>query len=563
MPYNHKQYDPAKPFLRGGDDNIVDENDKNRVRAYDLYENIYLNSAETLKLVLRGDDSVPILMPSGRKIVEAVHRFLGVGFDYLVEPDMGDEGIRQSLNAYFRTTFKREAIKAKFTSNKRWGLIRGDAHFYIHADPNKKAGERISVDEVDPRQIFLIEDGSTVVGFHMVDIVQDFRSPDDPSKKLARRRTFRRVRNDEGMFTGRISSELTHWTLGNWDDRGAISDEQARRKEQVRSAQHDEEEEELPEPISQLPLYRWRNKPPQNSSWGTSQLEGMETLAYALNQSLTDEDATIVFQGLGMYVTNASAPVDPNTGELTDWNIGPMQIVEIAGNRNDNYFERVSGVQDVSPFQDHMKWIDEKGIAEGSGTPEVAIGRVDVTSAESGISLELQLKPLLAANEEKELEMIVVMDQFLHDWMTMWLPAYESDFQEQDGSRPFASADLLNECSVVCIFADPMPVNKTQVTQDTLLLQQAHLILRKMAVAKLRSIGWEYPEVDDQGNALTDDDIADMLLAEAEADASLGLSAMDNGGAGEQQFDDQGNPIDQFGNPVEIPPDVTQVPLSP
>ncbi|AZS12543.1 portal protein [Mycobacterium phage DrLupo] len=561
MPYNPKQYDPAKPFLRGGDDNIVDENDKNRIRAYDLYENIYLNSAETLKLVLRGDDSVPILMPSGRKIVEAVHRFLGVGFDYLVEPDRGDEGVRQSLDVYFRNLFKREAVKAKFTSNKRWGLIRGDAHFYIHADPNKKAGERLSIEEVDPRQVFLIEEGTSVVGFHMVDIIQDFRAKDDPSKKIARRRTFRRVKDDAGNFTGRVSSELTHWTLGNWDDRGAIPDETARLKERVVSSEFDEEVEELPEPISQLPLYRWRNKPPQNSTWGTSQLEGMETLAYALNQSLTDEDATIVFQGLGMYVTNASPPVDPNTGELTDWNIGPMQIIEIPGSAQDQYFNRVSGVQDISPFQDHMRWIDEKGIAEGSGTPEVAIGRVDVTSAESGISLELQLKPLLAANEEKELELIVVMDQMLHDIATMWLPAYEGDYEDTiGGGRPFASADLLNECSVVCVFADPMPVNKTQVIQDTLLLQQSHLILRKMAVAKLRSIGWEYPATDAEGRPLTDDDIADMLLAEAEADASVGMSALDSGGGGE--FDEQGNPIDQFGNSTETPPDVTQVPLN-
>jgi hypothetical protein len=557
MPYNLKQYDAAKPFMRGADDNIVAQDDKYRVMAYDLYENIYVNSAQTLKLVLRGDDSVPILMPSGRKIIESTHRYLGVGFDYLVEPDSGDQGIRNSLDTWFREWFKREALRAKFTSNKRWGLVRGDAHFYLHADPNKDAGDRISIVEMDPRQVFLIEnDRLGVTGVHIVDTVQDWDKPDDPSAKLARRRTFRKTISADGKtFTGEVTSELTHWTLGNWDDRVLKPEDMA--KERRRNMQLDEDPLPLLAPISQLPIYRWRNKPPQNSTWGTSQLEGMETLMYALNQSLTDEDATIVFQGLGMYVTNASAPIDPNTGEITDWNIGPGQIIEIPGLASEQYFNRVSGVQDVSPFQDHMKWIDEKGLSEGSGTPEVAIGRVDVAVAESGISLELQLKPLLASNAEKEEEFIVILDQMFHDIVTMWLPAYESDF---DGGA-FGNAEALKQCSVVCIFDDPMPVNKTQVIQDTLLLQSSHLILRKMAVAKLREIGWKYPQFAEDGTtALSDDDIAAMLKAEAEEDASLGLAALGPPG-GQGPTDAAGNPIDQFGNPTQNPPDSTQVPL--
>lgn len=558
MPYNEKQYDPAKPFLRGTLDNIVAEADKIRVMAYDLYENIFNNSAQTLKLVLRGDDSVPILMPSGRKIVEATHRYLGVGFDYLVEPDQGDEGIRNSLDLYFREWFKREAIRSKFTSNKRWGLVRGDAHFYLHADPGKSSGERISIVEMDPRQVFLIEDDRNgVTGCHIVDTIQDWRTPDDSSKKLARRRTFRKTLGADGRFTGEVTSELTHWTLGNWDDRVLKAADMA--KERVRSAELDEDPLPLLAPISQLPLYRWRNKPMQNSTWGCSQLEGMETLMYGINQSLTDEDATIVFQGLGMYVTNASPPIDPNTGELTDWNIGPMQIIEIPGASSEQYFNRVSGVNDISPFQDHMTWMNDKGLSEGSGTPEVAIGRVDVTVAESGISLELQLKPLLAQNGEKEEELIVILDQMFHDIVTMWLPAYEGDF---DGNA-FSNVENMKMCSVVTLFDDPMPVNKTQVIQDTLLLQSSHLILRKMAVAKLREIGWKYPLFGPDGvTALSDDDIAQMLADEANADASIGFPPMDTGAGGAPQTDAAGNPIDQFGNPIATPSNQTTVPLN-
>ena len=94
MGYNLKQYEAALPFLRGGDDNVSDENDKKRLMVYDLYESIYINSMQTLKLVLRGVDSVPILMPSGRKIIEATHRFLATDFDYFV-----DEGGYGALGA--------------------------------------------------------------------------------------------------------------------------------------------------------------------------------------------------------------------------------------------------------------------------------------------------------------------------------------------------------------------------------------------------------------------------------------------------------------------------------
>src|ERR1700754_3119746 len=267
----------------------------------------------TLKLILRGVDAVPLLMPSGRKIIEATNNFLAVGFDYLVD-EIGDQKTQQELDKWFSDWFKREALRARFTSNKRWGLVRGDAHFYIYANADKPAGERISIIEMDPRQVFLIEDDTWgIKGCHIVDTVSDWRE-DDPSKLVARRRTFRKTQNTLGQFTGEITTELTFWELAKWDDRDKDFDP----KDRVRNAKLDQEATALPPQITQLPLYRWRNSPPQNSSWGHSQLTGLETLMYGINQSLTDEDATMVFQGLGMYVTNAAPPIDPSTGELTD-----------------------------------------------------------------------------------------------------------------------------------------------------------------------------------------------------------------------------------------------------
>ncbi|HPE53007.1 MAG TPA: hypothetical protein PK852_02710 [Mesotoga prima] len=527
MGYNLKQYSAALDFVSGGDANVTNSDDKRRIQAYDLYENLYINSSQTLKITLRGDDSYPILMPSGKKIIEATNRFLGVGLNYFVE-GQGDNGTQQQLDYWFGTFFKREAIRSKFASSKRWGLVRGDGCFYLYGSPEKLPGSRLSLVELDPRQLFEIEDANgKVVGVHIVDTVQDFREPDKEDKKVARRRTFRLVLPEGGSESVGVTSELKFFEIGKWDDRTVKS---AEKIEAVPNPGVDEEPYQLPPSITQLPVYKWRNNPPQNSTWGHSQLTGLETLLYAINQSLTDEDATMVFQGLGMYVTNAAPPQD-EAGNTTDWNIGPMQIIEIG---TDQEFTRVTGVSDVTPYQNHMTFIDEKGLSEASGTPEIAIGRVDVSVAESGISLQLQLMPLLAQNAEKEEELVSVLDQMFHDLTTMWLPAYEPEM--------FPSWEAMQEMSVVTIFDDPMPKNRDAQVQETLLLVTSNLILTSMAVAKLRSLGWNYPTVDINGNPLNDDDIAAMLNEQASANAVAQdpFSAQYLGGDSGGGFEDQG-----------------------
>ena len=524
MAYNEHQYDAAKDFVLGGDENVASSAyDQLRVQTYDLYENLYRNATVALKIVLRGDDQSAIIMPNGRKIVEATNRFLGVNVDYLVEA-AGDEGARQEVEAWWTDFWKREAFPSKFNSNKRWGLIRGDTYFYVYADPNKVQSQRISIKELDPRQVFEIEDAiGNTIGVHIVDKVQDYREPDKPEKQIARRRTFRIT--EEG-----ISSELNFWTIGKWDDRTVKAVEV---QERIAYPEYEEEVFLLPSVITQLPVYKWRNQPPQNSNWGTSQLAGLETLLYALNQSLSDEDSTLVFQGLGMYVTDAAPPLDPNTGDVADWNIGPKQIIEIATGQR---FDRVTGVSDLSPFINHMQYIND-GMAEASGTPQIAIGRVDVAVAESGISLQLQLMPLLAQNAEKELELVNILDQMFFDITTMWLPGYEPE--------QFGNVEVMSQLSVVSIFDDPMPVDRQKKIEEIITLDQSNLILKSMSVTALGSIGWQYPSVDPYtGQPLSDDDIALLLLQQvkqssAAMDPYAGTSDMSMGG------------VDEFGNPIE------------
>lgn len=543
MPYNLKAYSPALEFFQTADDNIVDPWDLKRVQAYDFYENIYLNSTVNLKIILQGEDQTPILMPNGKKVVEATHRFLAKNLDYLVDAG-GDEGAQISADDWWADFYKREALRAKFESCKRWGLIRGDGAFYVYAKSEKTGGKRICIEEFDPRGLFEIEedpnDPKACSGYHLVERVQDWREADKPDKQVAKRRTFRKVYDETGAVVG-VTSETTFWEIGKWDDRSVKA--KADQEKVIEGAEEHGATEEFElgsesVPITNLPIYKWRTRPLQNCSWGQSILTGLETLLYAINQTLSDEDQTIVFQGLGMYATTSGRPRDED-GNPGPWNIGPKQVIELSENQT---FERVTGVDSVQPMQDHMKFIDEKGISEASGTPEVAIGRVDVAVAESGISLQLQLAPLLASNSELELEIITVLDQMHYDITTQWLPAYEGEM--------FGDTEKMSQITVVTIFDDPMPKDRKAKVDELVLLDTSGLLLKSMIVGELRDIGYRWPTTGPNGEALTDEDIAAMLIDQSAtlAAASDPFAAAGGGNPADQQFpeDQQSNtPSDQ------------------
>lgn len=506
MTYTEDQYAPSQFFAEqvAADGNITNELDQKRIMAYKLYEGYYNNNPDVLAITLRGSNGRPIFIPSAAKIIEATHRFMGKGFNYYVEP-MADTAMQDQLDVWMADWFKREKVQAKYTENQRWGLIRGDWVFMLYGNPNKEIGKRISLATVHPSQVFEIkdEDEKVIIGYHIISLVKDFRE-DDNSKKIVQRRTFLKELNEDGEPTGRITSELTHWTVGKWDDR--IKDKSLD-VERVSYPEKDEDAEYLPEPISQLPIYRWGNKKQSSSDWGISQLSGLETLISGINQSISDEDITLVMQGLGIYATTSGPPRDDQE-EVVAWNLGPGQVIEIDPDQD---FKRVTGVTTVAPMQDHMKFMDEKGLSESSGTPEIAIGRVEVQSAESGISLKLQMMPLLAQNAEKEETTVGEIDQMFFNLTTMWLPAYEPESFK---------AEAVADASVVTIFEDPMPQNRDTEIQETILLRTSNLILTAMAIDKLRGLGWNYPTTGPNGEELTDDDIVKMLNAEARAAAT-------------------------------------------
>lgn len=455
MPYIPKQYDSAELFAKNYPDigNIIQPEDKLRCRAYNLYDDFYYNRPETFRVTIRGSSDTEIYLPSTKKIVDSTARFLAVDFNYTIS---GSDGLRQ----LFANLFDREEIPKKHVRGKRSYLTRGDMMWYITADDRKLPGERLSLNTIHPSSVFRIEDPDNpfrVIGYHIVDLVRDPREPDPKTpKKVARRQTYRKVGN-------RISTECIGFELGAWDDRYLP-------KDKLKPVWQWLAERLLPQEISSLPVYHIPNNEPDGSTWGMSQVAGVEYLINALNQSMTYEDLSLVLQGLGVYVTTAPPPTDPTTKKPTKYKLHPGNVVEIG---EGDTFQRVTGVASVQPFQEHLKLLDQWATI---GLPDMATGVVDVQTAESGIARLLKMGPIIAENEDKELGISGKWKQIGYDLIRQWIPAFE-----QKG--------LAGEFKPT--FGDPMPVDRSAFVQERIDLWTIDAITTDQLIEDLETIGYK------------------------------------------------------------------------
>lgn len=459
MPIDIKQYDSALAYIENDAKfsklvgNLSNNDDRMRLKAYELYEDMYHNRPEHIRITLRGDDddddSIEIYLPSAKKCIQAINRFLGVGYQVLPDPSVEQSANAPAVAAALEKLFKREKMPTKFAQFKRYGLIKGDTLLHITGDKTKRPGTRICIQELKPEHYFPIEDPVTgeCTGCYIVDIIGNPRNS-IPTKLhtgqvLVRRQTYLKIYDETGNPTGQIMSDLALYEVGKWDERYLPPGD-------INLVQQVVEPFFLPEQINQLPVYHWASNAPPGSTFGMSELAGFESIITALNQSMSDEDLTLIMQGLGVYWTDASPPLNAR-GEEVEWEISPRSVVQVASGGN---FGRVSGISTVQPFGDHITALDE-AMQQGLGLSDVAIGLVnDTTAAESGIALKLKLAPLLANNAEKEFGLTSICDHFIYDLVSGWLPAYESVDSE----------------GVVFItqFDDPMPKNQSKDLADLL-----------------------------------------------------------------------------------------------
>lgn len=471
-------YSTARPLL-GPLESWLSGEDAERLGAYTLYESIYRNVPQAFKLVQRGNEQNPIYVPAAKTIIEATNRYLAKRWTYALEPRVGSDSDRAALDGALQRLFRREMMWSKFATQKRFGLIRGDSVWHIVADPRKEAGSRISLYEIDPGAYFPIQDywnPEKILGCHIVDPVEL-----EGGKVVIKRQTYRKTP------TGRISYELSWWETGAWDDRDGGD---LKKSSEIPEGDWNKPTVyELDASITSIPVYHIKNNRVTGQPFGVSELAGLETILAGINQSISDEDLALALEGLGLYATNSGPPVDDD-GNETNWRLGPGWVVEIDA---DSSFERVSGVGSIEPYQTHIQAL--RAFAhESSSIPDIAVGNVDVQTAESGIALAFKMGPILSKNEEKEQEILSIMDHLLYDLTTMWFPAYEG---------------LTTVARPVSIVDDPLPVNRKATLDEivAMLNTDPPLISTEYARTLLsEKLGYDFP-----------DEMSNTVVAEAAA----------------------------------------------
>lgn len=472
-------YATVKPLL-GPLDSWLGAEDAERLAAYTTYEAIYRNVPQSFKLVQRGDEQNPLYLPSAKIIIEATNRYLAKRWTYALDPGLGSDTERQVLDLVFQRLFRREMVWAKFATQKRYGLIRGDQVWHVVADLDRSPGRRISIYEVDPASYFPITDpwnADKRLGVHLVDPVVL-----DDGKTVIKRQTYRKT------DTGRISYELSWWEVGAWDDR--VDDPKLKRAQKIPEGEDNRPiEYELDPRITAIPVYHIKNNRTPGELFGSSEVAGFETIIAGINQSISDEELSLALEGLGLYFTTSGPPVDDDGNEI-NWRLGPGYVVE--GDESSD-FKRVTGVSSVTPFLDHINKI-ESSIREASAVPDIAIGNVDVQTAESGIALAFKMGPIIAKNEEKEGEILAVTDHMLYDLTTMWIPVFEG---------------LTTPARVVSLVDDPLPVNRKATLDEiiAMLTSEPPLISAEYARTLLgEKLGYDFP-----------DEMANSVVTEAAA----------------------------------------------
>lgn len=505
MPNEFDQYSSAKPLLAGYPAWIADEQEQKRIAAYQLYEQIYWTVPETFKLLQRGQETQPIYIPSGKTIVETLHRYMANQMRIIVDPERGEQAQQELATQVMTDLVRRERLYSRFSANKRYGIMRGDWAWQILANPLAEVGARISILPIDPASIFPVyKEGEpdTIIGWHVVD-----QFLDNDGKYRIRRLTYRKTTEMGGPSP--ITVEEAVFETDAWGGPNMKEEKLVRVLQPPFT---------LPSPIDHLPIYNIPNFDEPGALWGSSEMRGLESIMAAVNQSISDEELTLAMDGLGVYATNAGAPLDETTGEDAPWDIGPAKVVEVPA---ESFFNRITGVTSVMPYQEHLKYLHEQ-LGLGSGTPAIAQGLVDVTVAESGVALTIQMGPMLFKAGEKELNVTDVTTNLLFD-LSKWYIAYEGT----------AFNSLLEATRWVPVYGDKLPVNKQQEFDNIMAMVGAKTIPLTVAWDMLRKLGIELPE-----NKL----MQEGIIEETAAMAAIEMEAMAGRISGE---------LDQGGPPVE------------
>lgn len=464
------------------------KHDRERAQAYQKYDQMYWNDNVQFAIrYLAGE--YPVYIPNARTVVDTTSHYYLKGLQVNVkEPE------KYTKTAEVLTEFlKREMFYSTFHAAKHRGVARGDYVFHLTGDPDKPDSKRLSLNSVHPSKVILDRDpdnDNRIVRAHLVEKVPH---PDQ-----------------EGEWAVK---ELVYW-YDDGDEEIPYDDEVARvdaadresgvrtvlREERLWSTDKpwwDEEERELikttlpmaalPSPIDCIPVYWFANLGWDEGPYGYSELRGFEATFQSISQVTTDQGTSLSLEGLGVYATDGGKPVN-NEGQEQEWEVGPGKVMEVS---NGAYFRRVEGVGSVKPNIDHIDYLESK-LREAGGLSDVALGRVDVQTASSGIALAIKFMPTLAKLDERDKMGTDRLTQLFYDWQK-WYEAYENT--KLDGE-------------IEVTIGDKLPTDRTGRINELNNMLDRGVISKKYYRAEMQKLGYEFP-----------DDIEDQIDAEDEKEA--------------------------------------------
>lgn len=429
-------YATALPFIVGDLPAWLDEYNAQRLAAYDLYDDLFDNVPDTNTAMLRGSDDKPVFIPTAKRLINTLARYVGRGWGYAVDPALGSESDQIAMKTAFGSLFARERIISQFTTGKKEWLRRGDWIWYVQGDLNKPQGKRITVRTIDPRLYFPLsseEDVDRLTGARMV---EELIADDGKTVLVKVQRWLKPIHPDypgyvpDAILTGLepIYYDSIEYLEKDWDDP---------MKREVASELNPGE---LLDGITTIPLYHVRNNVNSGDPYGESELKGMESIIAAINQAVSDEDLALAIAGLGQFVTDSGAPIDPATKQSVNWQLGPASVTEVGVGRK---FERLAGITSITPVQEHISYL-EQSVYGTVGVNDIALGKSSDSSTISGIALALKMSPLVDNATDKNIEINAVLSNMLYDLASQWFPTYEQ--------QTFGEAYVYSDCDGVSGF---------------------------------------------------------------------------------------------------------------
>lgn len=439
----------------------VDASNGERLVAYTAYQNMYWSEEAAFALIRREEDGPSLYIPKPKVICDTTAHYLLKGMHVGVADPERDAETQLSIDSFCA----RERFYSRFEIAKAAGVIRGDWVMHITADPLKEQGSRLSLTSVDPAVYFPELDPDDINRRTGVKLVEQTAHPDDPSKTVVK---ILRYWYDLDEATGRRISSLVWREENLWEMEGWNNPQKAKKIKSLIEAAP------LPNAITQIPVYHFRNAEFDGFEFGNSELKGYERVFQGINQAMSDAEISLALVGLGVYATDAGRPKD-SQGRETDWIVSPGTVWEMPGA---TMVKRLEGITSVTPVLDHVRYLEES-LYQASNTSDVALGRIDAQTAESGIALALKFVPTLAKVEYRDTAGKEVLAQMWFDWK-MWVQAYENQTIDQE---------------IIITLGEKLPLNRSKTVEELNNLLDRHVISRKFYRQELtRLLGYNFPD---------------------------------------------------------------------